>query len=104
MIETAKQFIHRKQQEHFKKFGVYADTNSKIAEFMLEFTRIKCQDLLEIVADKAEIGMKKKSNYGSHRKWQKVKEGEVDLFAFEVQYFVDKDSILKAVDLEKFCS
>jgi hypothetical protein len=52
---------------------------------------------LKIAAEKAEIGMKKKSNYGTHRKWQKVKEEEVDLFAYEVQYFVDKDSILNCL-------
>ena len=41
-----------------------------------------------------KIDMKKKSNYGKSRKWQKVKEDEVDLFAYEVMYFVDKNSIL----------
>lgn len=41
--------------------------------------------------------MKKKSNYGKSRKWQKVKEDEVDLFAYEVMYFVDKNSILNCL-------
>lgn len=36
-METSKQFIDRKQQEHFKTLGVYADTNSKIAEWMDEY-------------------------------------------------------------------
>lgn len=33
----AKKFLDDKQAEHFNKFGVYADTNSKIAEWMEEF-------------------------------------------------------------------
>jgi len=36
-METAKQFIDRKQQKHFEGLGVYADTNSKIAEWMDEY-------------------------------------------------------------------
>jgi hypothetical protein len=35
-IET-KKFIDKKQDEHFNKYGVYADTNSKIAEWIAEF-------------------------------------------------------------------
>lgn len=38
---TAKQFLEEKQAEHFSKFRVYADTNSKIAEWMGEFAEIK---------------------------------------------------------------
>lgn len=43
----------------------------------------------------ASVGMKKKSNYGKYRKWQKVREDEVDLFQYEVQYFINKEPILK---------
>ena len=53
--------------------------------------------VLSIAAEKAKIDMKKKSNYGKSRKWQKVKEDEVDLFAYEVMYFVDKNSILNCL-------
>jgi|GEM_PF-4544857 len=35
---TAKQFLEEKQSEHFKQFGVYADTNSKIAEWMESYS------------------------------------------------------------------
>lgn len=53
---------------------------------------------LEVAAEKAEIGMKKKSQYGKYRKWQKVRrDEEVDLFTYEVQYFVDKESILNSL-------
>jgi|AntAceMinimDraft_18_1070375.scaffolds.fasta_scaffold167032_2 hypothetical protein len=34
----AKVFLDKKQDKHFKKFGVYADVNSKIAEWMEEYT------------------------------------------------------------------
>lgn len=78
-------------------------TEEMIKNYAREYAKLKCQELLLLVAEKAEIGIKKKSNYGTYRKWQKVKEDEVDLFEYQVQYFVDKDSILNAVDLEKFC-
>jgi GTP-binding protein EngB required for normal cell division len=35
----AKKFLEDKQTEHFNKFGVYADTNSKIAEWIEEYTK-----------------------------------------------------------------
>jgi hypothetical protein len=34
---NAKVFLEEKQREHFIKYGVYADTNSKIAEWMEEY-------------------------------------------------------------------
>ena len=37
----AKIFLDKKQKEHFKKFGVYADVNSKIAEWMQEYADIE---------------------------------------------------------------
>ena len=33
----AKEFLENKQSEHYRQFGVYADTNSKIAEWMEEY-------------------------------------------------------------------
>ena len=33
----AKIFLDKKQEEHFNEFGVFADTNSKIAEWMEEY-------------------------------------------------------------------
>ncbi len=35
---TAKIFLNKKQAEHFDKYGVYADVNSKIAEWMQEYS------------------------------------------------------------------
>jgi len=37
-MSKAKIFLDKKQNEHFKKYGVYADVNSKIAEWMQEYT------------------------------------------------------------------
>jgi hypothetical protein len=41
----AKIFLDKKQKEHFKKFGVYADVNSKIAEWMQEYADIEVKKL-----------------------------------------------------------
>jgi hypothetical protein len=37
-MSKAKIFLDKKQNEHFEKYGVYADVNSKIAEWMQEYT------------------------------------------------------------------
>lgn len=74
-----------------------------IKEAMKEFAKIKCEELLEIVMEKAVTKTEKKSQYGKYRKWQKVKEGEeFDLFQYEMKCSVDKDSILNAVKLYEF--
>lgn len=36
-MSKAKRFLDKKQNEHFKKHGVYADVNSKIVEWMQEY-------------------------------------------------------------------
>jgi len=37
MSLQAKEFLDNKQEEHFKQFGVYADVNIKLAEWMQEY-------------------------------------------------------------------
>ena len=37
MSLEAKKFLDNKQEQHLKQFGVYADVNSKIAEWMQEY-------------------------------------------------------------------
>lgn len=78
---TAEQYLLNNRVE---VFGEYGDT-SQMEEFtkaMQEYTRIKCQELLLLVAEKAEIsGCSKVGGY-----------------------YINKNSILNAVDLEKFCS
>lgn len=80
---TAQQFLQSKEPNVF----IIPE------EWLEEYANI----VLNIAAEKAKIDMKKKSNYGKSRKWQKVKEDEVDLFAYEVMYFVDKNSILNCL-------
>ena len=80
---TAQQFLQSKEPNVF----IIPE------EWLEEYANI----VLNIAAEKAKIAMKKKSNYGKSRKWQKVKEDEVDLFAYEVMYFVDKNSILNCL-------
>ena len=38
MSLEAKEFLDNKQEHHFKQFGVYADVNSKLAEWMQEYS------------------------------------------------------------------
>ena len=79
-------------------FGEYGDTSQmeEFAKAMKEYTRIKCQELLEIVAEKAKVGSD----------W-KYKGGDSNIlgnYTKTLVYKVNKNSILNAVDLEKFCS
>lgn len=55
----------------------------EIEDALIGFAKLKCQELLEIVAEKAEIKEYFELNY----QWT---------------YSVDKDSIINAVDLDKF--
>ena len=56
-MKTAKKFLEDKQEEHFKQLGVYADTNSKIAEWMVEFTQIHVVRALIEASEKAELNL-----------------------------------------------
>lgn len=60
-------------------------------ELMIEYARIKCQELLEIVAEKA----KTKTIYESNDQ----PSSSFGDYEYEV---IDKDSIISAVDLNKF--
>lgn len=75
-------------QEHLEISHFYSDAyeemcclSSDLQKAMKEYAKLKCQELLLVVAEKAEISYNK---FGEE--------------------YVDKDSILNAVDLEKFCS
>jgi len=58
-----------------------------------------CRQTLELAAARASIEGKKKSQHGKYRKWQKLKgTEEVDLFSYDIQYSVDKQSILNTID------
>ena len=89
---TAEQYLLDNIEEVFGKHG---DTSQfeEVAEAMKEYARMKCQELLLLVAEKVRI----------------IEDGDINN-PYE-EYFldlggslrVDKDSILNAVDLEKFC-
>lgn len=56
-------------------------------------------EVLKLAAERAKLSVKKKSVHGKYRKWQNTKEDEeVDLFSYDMQYFVDKDSILNIIN------
>ena len=77
--------------------------SSDVQKAMKEYARLKCEELLKIVAEKAEVKVEKKSQYEKNRKWEKVKEDEeFDLFDYEMRTSVNKDSILNAIDLNEF--
>ena len=79
---TAKEFLEEREMY-----------NPDIEDVVLGYTKLKCQELLLLVAEKARI----------------IEDGDVDN-PYE-EYFldlggslrVDKDSILNVIDLEKFC-
>ncbi len=75
--EVLKEWLSQTDQTNFKEGHYFV-----IEEAMKEYTRLKCQELLLLVAEKAE-----------------------ENFTYSFGYsFEDKDSILNVVDLEKFCS
>lgn len=84
-------------QEFLINKGVESVGNQFPAGLIRKWLEEYANIVLSVAADKAEIAMKKKSNYGKYRKWQNVKEDEVDLYDYEVQYFVDKNSILNCL-------
>ena len=79
-------------------FGEYGDTSQmeEFAKVMQEYTRIKCQELLEIVAEKAKVG--------SDWRYKGGDSNIVGNYTKTLVYKVNKNSILNAVDLETFCS
>ena len=67
----------------------------QIIMFMQEYAKIKCKELLEIVAEKAKV-----IQYSAYIDMPPEKEIRGENFVIQV----DKDSVLNAVDLEDFCS
>ena len=63
-------------------------TDSDITSAMKEYARLKCEELLKIVAEKAQT--KELFVNGSNGGW------------YDKVGYVDKDSILNAVDLNEF--
>ena len=68
--------------------------NIQLREQRNQYTIEQIKKHLEIAANEAKVESKKKSQFGKSRKWQKVKDDEgVDLFSYEMQFFVNKQSI-----------
>ena len=90
------EWLSQTDQTNFKEGHYFV-----IEEAMKEYAKLKCQELLEIVAKKAMIEtdndcygkMTVKSTYSTERE-----QG----FSSTTTISVDKDSILNAVDLDKF--
>jgi len=78
-----------KMDENHKNVGDYICINQgALEEALNSFAKLKCQELLLLVAEKAKVTTIWEGNTGSEY----------------VDYDVDRDSILNAVDLETFCS
>lgn len=82
-------------EEFLENSNIFEKENSfyfnDVQNIMQEYTKLKCKELLLLVAEKARIT---EDNDGQHEEYY------LDLGGY---LKVDKDSILNAVDLEKFC-
>lgn len=93
---TAKEIITSAEQNGFEQgynMDLYYHTEEDIEQMLKEYTKVKCQELLEIVAEKA----KTKTIYESN-------DQPSSSFRDYEYNVVDKDSILNAVDLNSFIS
>lgn len=80
----------------FGKESLHTD----VTNVMKEYTKQKCQELLEIVAEKANIRHTFTSAIDG-----KTTHSYDKIFSTENSMFtIDKDFLVNAVDLEKFCS
>ena len=82
--------------EYINKNHPYGCAEWEFEEALKEFAKIKCQELLEIVAEKAKIRDEDGDVYEQPKGF--YCNGEL------YETWVDKDSILNCVDLENFCS
>jgi len=80
---------------NYNESQAYYNQNSDYRiKSMKEYARLKCQELLEIVVEKAKI---KEVDY--------IGEEEISekFITKHYSYTIDRDSILNTIDLEKFC-
>ncbi len=89
--------IMKTAEELLIKFYGTDDSRSydkDVVHILKEYAEQEVKKHLEIAANEAKVEPKKKSQFGKSRKWQKVKYDEgVDLFSYEMQFFVNKQSI-----------
>ena len=71
-------------------------------EQLNEYTTSVIKQALETAAEKAELKMFKKSQYPKNARWKKVSKKEakegVDIFSYQCQTRVDKQSIINTFD------
>lgn len=94
---TAHEFLDK---EYFYLILDSRDTNiysEDIGKAMADFARYKCKELLEIVIEKAKV----------ENECYPIIPNSIESIIYthnEGSFFINKDSILNAVDLETFCS
>ena len=97
---TAKEILKQNQEQAF-----YNQNSDYRIKSMQEYARLKCQELLLIVAEKAELGIKteglEKIVMKTYKTYSQGGHGEP---SWCTKIYIDKDSILNAVDLDSFCS
>jgi hypothetical protein len=90
-------------EETYFKITNCVMNHKDIKTAMIEFTKLHLEAQLEAILKNVKLDMKKKSLYNKKSRWKKVplKEQEegVDIFSYECQTFVDKNSIIKAYPL-----
>lgn len=78
----------------------YHQAEEAVLDAMNEFAKLKCQELLSLVAEKAKIKRKTKSLVDGYLKITNQKDDELE--AIRIFYSVDKESIINCVDLDEF--
>jgi hypothetical protein len=96
-------FSNNISEEH-KKIWLLANKQAKESiNIMIEFTKLHLEAQKEAILKNVKLDMKKKSLYDKKSKWKKVplkqQEEGVDIFSYEVQTFIDKNSIKNAYPL-----
>jgi 2-iminoacetate synthase ThiH len=71
----------------------YIHTQRQIEKSMQEYARLKCQELLLLVAEKANLSLNGEMASKTY---------SARVYNERIKLSVDKDSILNAVDLDKF--
>lgn len=90
---TARELLMEGNEGHSFRDVIDNLDEVNIIEVIQEYAKMKCKELLEIVAEKAMIDTEWEFTTGISEGYSKKLIG----------YNIDKDSILNAVDLETFC-
>ena len=100
-LPTAEEYFEKRYEE----IGInhVDEIDGEDVLIAIEFAKLHLEAQLEAILKNVKLDMKKKSLYNKKSRWKKVplKEQEegVDIFSYECQTFVDKNSIIKAYPL-----